>query len=123
MAAHSATELVGISSDCFSAGDTDGLLELHEEEALFPTIMGLSRGQGRIRTVLQGHINSGATIAFDRQVAFETGDLALVQNGWTLTTSGGDTVTGASVEVAGKPSDGTWKYVIDSPAGAALLSH
>ena len=48
-------------------------------------------------------------IEFDRQTAFETGDLALVQNAWTLTNSGGEKVTGVSAEIAKKQSDGTWK--------------
>lgn len=123
MAARSAIDLIGMFSKCFSAGDVDGLLELYEDDAVFPNHHGTFKGAGQIRSVLQGYVDSGASIAFARQVAFETGDLALVQNGWTLTTSSGDQVTGVSVEVARKQSDGTWKYVIDSPDGAALLGH
>jgi ketosteroid isomerase-like protein len=121
MAANSATELIRMFQECFSAGDIDGLMGLYEEDALFPNHHGTFKGNEQIRTVLQGYIDSGAAIEFNRQVAFETGDLALVQNGWTLITSGGDKVTGVSVEVARKQPDGTWKYAIDSPDGAALL--
>ena len=121
MAAHSATELIRMFSEYFSAGDIDGLMRLYEEDAVFPNHHGTFKGPEQIRPVLQGYIDSGAAIEFNRQVAFETGDLALVQNGWTLTTSGGDTVTGVSVEVARKQPDGTWRYAIDSPDGAALL--
>ncbi len=121
MAAHSATELIRIFSECFAAGDIDGLMGLYEENAVFPNHHGTFTGTEQIRPVLQGYIASGARIVFNRQVAFDTGDLALVQNGWTLTTTGGDTVTGVSVEVARKQPDGTWKYAIDSPDGAALL--
>lgn len=32
-------------------------------------------------------------------------------------------VTGVTVEIARKQTDGRWKYVIDSPDGAALLAH
>jgi hypothetical protein len=64
---------------------------------------------------------SGAALEFDRQVAFETGDIALVQNAWTLTTAGGDKVRGVTVEVARRQFDVVWKYVIDSPDGAVLL--
>jgi ketosteroid isomerase-like protein len=121
MAANSATDLIRMFSECFSAGDIDGLMGLYEEDAVFPNHHGTFQGTAQIRPVLQGYIDSGAAIEFNRQVAFETGDLALVQNGWTLTTSGGDKVTGVSVEVARKQPDGTWKYAIDSPDGAALL--
>ena len=123
MTAHSATDLIRLFSERFAAGDTDGLMELYEDGAVFPNHHGTHMGSERIRPVLQGYIDSGARIEFNRQVAFETGDIALVQNGWTLTTTGGDIVTGVSVEVARKQSDGTWKYVIDSPDGAALLGH
>jgi ketosteroid isomerase-like protein len=123
MTAHTATDLIKLFSERFSAGDIDGLMELYEEDAVFPNHHGTYKGAEQIRPVLQGYIDSGARIEFNRQVAFETGDIALVQNGWTLTTSSGDKVTGVSVEVARKQSDGTWKYTIDSPDGAALLDH
>ena len=121
MAADNPAELIRMFSECFSSGDVEGLMGLYEEDAVFPNHHGTFKGPEQIRPVLQGYIDSGATIEFDRQIAFETGDLALVQNGWTLTTSGGEKVTGVSVEVARKQSDGTWKYAIDSPDGAALL--
>ncbi len=98
-------------------------MELYEENAVFPNHHGTFTGSEQIRPVLQGYIDSGARIEFNRQVAFETVGIALVQNGWTLTTTGGDVVTGVSVEVAREQADGTWKYVIDSPDGAALLGH
>ena len=123
MTAHSAIGLIKLFSERFSARDIDGLMELYEENAVFPNHHGTHKGAEQIRTVLHGYIDSGARIEFNRQVAFETGDIALVQNGWTLTTSGGDKVTGVSAEVARKQSDGTWKYIIDSPDGAALLGH
>lgn len=107
MAANSATELIRMFSECFSAGEIDGLIELYEEDAVFPNHHGTFKGTEQIRPVLQGYIDPGAAIEFNHQVAFETGDLALVQNGWTLTTSGGDKVAGASVEVARKQPDGT----------------
>jgi ketosteroid isomerase-like protein len=123
MTAQTATDLIRLFSDRFAAGDIDGLIALYEDDAVFPNHHGTHTGSGQIRPVLQGYIDSGARIEFNRQVAFETGDLALVQNGWTLTTTGGDTVTGVSVEVARRQPDGTWKYAIDSPDGAALLGH
>lgn len=123
MTARKATDLIKLFSERFSAGDIDGLMELYEEDAVFPNHHGTHEGAEQIRPVLQGYIDSGASIEFNRQVAFETGDIALVQNGWTLTTPGGDKVTGVSVEVARKQSDGMWKYTIDSPDGAALLGH
>ncbi|MBT8417789.1 MAG: nuclear transport factor 2 family protein [Silicimonas sp.] len=123
MMASSAKDLIGLFSERFAAGDIDGLMELYEEGALFPNHHTTARGTDQIRAVLQGYIDSRAKLEFEGQVAFETGDLALVQNGWRLTTAAGDEVSGTSVEVARKQTDGFWKYVIDSPDGAALLAH
>jgi ketosteroid isomerase-like protein len=123
MAADSAEKLIGLFSERFANGDIEGLLELYEDDALFPTHHGTARGLDEIRKVLQGYIDSGAKLVFGDQVAFETGGIALVQNAWTLTTVKGDEVKGVSVEIAKRQSDGGWKYVMDSPDGAALLPH
>lgn len=121
MAAKNAVDLIGLFAERFAVGDVDGLLELYEENAIFPNHHTIAKGKEQIRAVLEGYINSGAKLRFDRQIAFETGDIALVQNAWTLTTVSGDEVTGVTVEIARKQPDGRWKYVIDSPDGAALL--
>lgn len=81
-------------------------MDPYEEDAVFPTHHGTAKGAEQIRPVLRGKIDSGAKIEFDRQLAFETGGLALVQDAWTLTTTGGDRVTGVTVEVAREQSDG-----------------
>ncbi|MDG4647059.1 nuclear transport factor 2 family protein [Roseibacterium sp. SDUM158017] len=121
MPAESAKDLIGLFSQRFSSGDVDRLLDLYEDQAVFPTHHGTARGLDQIRSVLQGYVDSGATLDFTGQVAFETGDLALVQNAWTMTTASGDKATGVTVEIARKQADGLWKYAIDSPDGAALL--
>ena len=121
MAAARAKDLIGLFSERFSKADIEGLLDLYEDDAVFPTRHGTANGIDQIRAVLQGYIDSGAKLVFTDQVAFETGDLALVKSAWTLTTASGDTATGVTVEIARKQSDGNWKYAIDSPDGAALL--
>ena len=121
MVAKNAIELIELFSERFSLADIDGLMQLYEDDAVFPNHHTTAKGVDQIRPVLQGYIDSGAKLKFDRQVAFETGEIALVQNSWILTTTGGDEVSGVTVEVARRQSDGTWKYIIDSPDGAALL--
>ena len=44
MAAHSATELIRMFSEFFSAGDIDGLLGLYEDDAVFPNHHGTYKG-------------------------------------------------------------------------------
>ena len=122
MVADTANQLIDLFARRFAAGDLDGLLDLYETDAVFPNHHTTARGHDQIRAVLQGYIDSGARLEFDRQVAFETGEIALVQNGWTMTTTTEETATGVTVEIARRQSDGWWKYVIDSPDGAALLA-
>ncbi len=122
MPAENATVLIGLFSERFAKGDIEGLLELYEDDAVFPNHHGIARGTEQIRAVLQGYIDSGAKLDFEGQVAFEVGELALVQNAWTLFPVSGDKVTGVTVELARKQPDGRWKYVIDSPDGAALIA-
>lgn len=72
---HSASDLIRIFSEFFSVGDIDGLMALYEEDAVLPNHHGTFKGAEQIRPVPQGYIDSGARIEFNRQVAFETGDL------------------------------------------------
>jgi ketosteroid isomerase-like protein len=102
MAANNATELIKLFSERFSDGDIDGLMQLYENDAVFPNHHTTAKGAEQIRPVLQGYIDSGARLEFNRQVAFETGDIAMVQNAWILTTANGDEVTGVTVEFARK---------------------
>ncbi|MGI1663749.1 hypothetical protein ACRDNQ_16035 [Palleronia sp. KMU-117] len=100
------------------------MLELDEDDALFPTHKGTARGTDRIRLVLQeGSVASGAAIGFKGRVVFETADPALVQNAWMPTTASRHTARGMTVELARNQRDGRWKHVIDGPDGAALLGN
>ena len=44
----------------------------------------------------------------------EAGDLAILSNEWTLTT-GGESMSAITAEVAQRQPDGGWLYVIDNP--------
>jgi ketosteroid isomerase-like protein len=107
----------------FAAGDLDGLVELYEPEAVFTNSRGAHAGSVAIRNVLQGYLNTGASIRMNESVAFEAGELALVHWSWTMTFPDGRTANGATAEVLRKSTDGTWKFVIDNPDGAGLIHH
>ena len=105
----------------FADGDLDGLMSLYEEEAVFPTHSGTSTGLEEIRQTLKGYLDSGATLAFGEPLVFASGDLALVHTPWTMTMPSGSSSDGATAEVLRRQADGSWKFIIDSPDGTALL--
>jgi len=121
MGASTPSELIELFSQYFADGDLDGLMTLYEDDAVFPTHSGVASGLTEVRGVLKGYIDSGAKLTFGKSVAFQVGDLGLVQNAWVIELADGGQGEGVTVEVARRQADGTWKYSIDSPDGAALI--
>ncbi len=122
MNARKPTELGELFVSRFAAGDLPGLVALFEADALMPTSYGTATGTDRIHEMLKGYIDSGSRLRFKRAIAFESGDVALIQNEWTMQLEGGKELSGVTAEVARRQPDGTWKYLINSPDGAALLT-
>ncbi len=122
MNAREPTELAMLFVSRFASGDLPGLVALYEAGALMPTNYGTATGTERIHEVLKGYINSGARLQFKRAIAFEAGDVALIQNEWTMQLADGKQLSGITAEVARRQPDGTWLYLINSPDGAALLT-
>ena len=52
MAAVRAKDLIGLFSERFSKADIEGLLDLYEDDAVFPTHHGTANGIDQIRAVL-----------------------------------------------------------------------
>lgn len=123
MGAHRPGEVIKLFERYFREGDLDQLMTLYEADALFPTHHSTASGGNEIRTVLQGYIDSGARLAFGDSIVFQVDDLALTHTPWTMETTDGSTVEGATAEVVRRQPDGTWRYIIDNPDGTALLKH
>ncbi|MGB3544954.1 YybH family protein [Rubrivirga sp.] len=102
----------------YDAGDIDGLMTLYEDGAVFTTRSAVHTGSDDVRAVLQNYLDSGLKLDFHEKVSFVSGEIALVQNRWTVR---GTENGGVTVEVARQQPDGTWKYVIDSPDGEELV--
>ena len=107
----------------FAAGDLDGLMELYEDDAVFTNAQGAHIGSEAVRTVLDGYLSTGASIAMNESVAFEAGELALVHWSWTMNFPDGRVADGATAEVLRRQEDGSWKFIIDNPDGPALITH
>ena len=107
----------------FGSSDLDGLMGLYETDAVFTNARGAFVGLSAIREVLQGYLDTGATITMNDSVVFEADDLALVHWSWTMSFPDGRAAEGATAEVLRRQDDGSWKFVIDNPDGPALIKH
>jgi ketosteroid isomerase-like protein len=107
----------------YNDNDLEGLLALYESDALLDFgAAGLVRGQGAIRAALEPFLALRGRLSYERRFCIVSGDLALLSIAFTLTggrAPDGSSVeaSGATVELARRQPDGTWKYVIDLPNG------
>jgi ketosteroid isomerase-like protein len=93
-----------------NAGDVDGLVALYEPAAVLAFPPGrLTVGHEDIRKVY-------AELLADRPLFSSAGQQPTIRNGDLALTSTRLTGGGATVEIARRQPDGTWRWVIDQPA-------
>jgi uncharacterized protein (TIGR02246 family) len=124
MAARSPEEIDRLFERELNAGNLDGLLALYESTATFTVEPGkVVAGTSAIREALTGFLSLKPTIELSSRVLANTGDVAMVSSKWTLRGTAADgtavDLSGESVEVLRRQSDGTWRFIIDSPWGLA----
>jgi uncharacterized protein (TIGR02246 family) len=106
-----------------NAGDLDAVCSLYTGDAVFVPGTGAEglSGIAAIRDVLAGFLASKPTMEFEHVYLFQSGDTALARGQWKLTSTGPDgaasVITGSSIEVLRRQSDGSWLYAIDHPWG------
>lgn len=105
----------------FNAGDLEGSASLYEEGAALLMEPTSKVGDADVRTVLSAYLGMKGTMTIEKSAAFVLGDLALTHNQLRLEAPGAEPMTFASAELARRQPDGTWRYVIDNPFGAAVL--
>ncbi len=108
-------------------GDIDAAVELYEPDANFVVGPGkVVEGRAAIREVLVGFgaAMAGGKIDSVSVLTSPDGTLAVTRTKGSSTVAGPDgkpmTVPFHSVEVVRKQPDGTWRFVIDDPAGEGL---
>lgn len=109
--------------EALNAGNLEALVALYEPEAvLMPQPGKLVHGTAAIRDSLAQFIAGKPKISLKPRLNTYTNDLAVVSAAWELSITGPDgkpvNVTGQSIEVMRRQSDGTWLFAIDLPFGA-----
>jgi ketosteroid isomerase-like protein len=93
-----------------NAGDVEGLVALYEPEAVLAFAPGrLAAGHEEIRKVY-------AELLADKPSFSSAGQQPVIRNGDLALTSTRLPGGGATVEVARRQPDGSWRWVIDQPA-------
>src|SRR6185312_15438678 len=105
----------------FNKRDVDALVRLYEDDAWLFGPSGPVHGTDAIRGAWTEMLAMGGSVQMVTQYVIEQGDIALLSNRWT-STIGEDEVSAVTAEVARRQSDGTWKYLIDNPDAAGVLT-
>jgi ketosteroid isomerase-like protein len=122
MAARSPEEIDRIFERELNAANVEGLLALYEAGAAFAVEPGkVVTGTAAIREAIEGFLSMKPTMRLTPRVLANAGDIAMVSSKWVLKGSAPDgsavDLSGESVEILRRQTDGTWKFVIDSPWG------
>ena len=110
-------------AQAFNSRNIDNLLALYEVDAVLRvdgserSLIGLDAIAGELQRLLQ----APGTMTSRNNFCIQHSDVALLRADWELRTQDGFIVaSGSSAELVRRQSDGTWRYVIDHAAGAAL---
>jgi uncharacterized protein (TIGR02246 family) len=122
MAARTPEDLDRLFAEALNAGKLDALVALYEPQAaLTPMPDKLVTGTAAIRESLAAFLAGNPTISLNPRLVAQSGDLAVVSAKWELSVTGPDgkpaKMTGQSVEVLRRQSDGRWLFAIDLPFG------
>ncbi len=121
MPAMKPVELDQMFGQALTSGNLEALLALYEPDATFNPEPGQEvRGKEGIRQALEGFLAMNPRITMETKTLAETADVALCTAKWQLTGTGPDgpmELSGQSVEVVRKQSDGSWLFIIDNPFG------
>jgi uncharacterized protein (TIGR02246 family) len=105
-----------------NAGDLEALLGLYAPDARLITLDGsLAEGRDAIREQYELLMAMNGTITMQTRYAFECGEFALLSNRWTLRV-GHEQMSAITSEVARRDADCRWRYLIDNPYAADLVT-
>jgi len=122
MAARNPEDLDRLFAGALNTGNIEELMAIYEPQASLMASPGkIVAGSDAIREALRGFLEGKPTMSLSPHVVAKTADLALTTSKWELTMTGPDgkptKMTGQSIEVARRGSDGNWRFAIDLPFG------
>jgi ketosteroid isomerase-like protein len=104
----------------FNSGDPEAVRALYEEGAAFvPEAGDAVHGRAEIAAANAPFLGLGLPISVTPRQVHVAGDIALLVVDWEI---GGGEVRSTATDVARRGADGYWRYVIDSPFGAAQVA-
>ncbi|MGW7067663.1 YybH family protein [Streptomyces sp. NPDC054855] len=104
-------------ADRFNSGDPDAVRELYEERAAFVPESGAAvHGSDRIAGANAPFLAIGLPLSVRPRHVHVCGEIALLVVDWEIE----GVVSSTATDVARRGADGYWRYVIDSPFGAAV---
>ena len=122
MAARNPEDLDRLFAGALNTGNLEELMGLYEPQASLMASPGkVVAGSDAIREALRGFLDGKPQMTLSPRVVAKTADLALTTSKWELTMTGPDgkpaQMSGQSIEVARRGSDGNWRFAIDLPFG------
>ena len=105
----------------------DAALSLYEPDAVMVEKPGrMASGKDEIRTALLSLIESGVTLAIEVTHVIQASNIAFVVSAWSVAApaaEGAATVVarGQGTDVMRHQADGSWRFVLDNPYGAAVI--
>jgi ketosteroid isomerase-like protein len=124
MPAHTPAEVHELFTQYFSAGDIDALVALYEPTAVMLPQPGLEVcGIPAIKETFLGFMAMKGTFRMSPGKVVSATDVAIIFSDWSLDAVAPDgspvRLTGQTSDVVRRQADGSWRFVIDCPFGAA----
>ena len=122
MPAHKPEDCERLFAQALNRGDVEGVVELYEPDAKIRRRSGeLVSGTDEIREHVKGLLSVKPTITVETsELLSSDGNLALTNAQWSMVATLPDgqsmSESGRSAEIVRRQADGTWLFVIDSPA-------
>jgi uncharacterized protein (TIGR02246 family) len=117
-------DVLEVVTQAINTGDVDAQMAIYEPDAYFnfePGPEGPVTGIQAIREAFTGFLAMKPNVTLTLISCNQAGNIAVIRNAWHLTCTGQDgnpmEMTGQTVVVLRRQSDGNWLVLVDNPYG------